>query len=50
MRRCPDCPFWYTDLGDEDCPSCHYDGPDIYAPCVEDEIEMDEEYEIEGDE
>ena len=35
---CSDCPYHYTDEG-EDYPSCHYNGEDNYAPCSYEELE-----------
>ena len=44
MSRCTNCGYMWADCNDErEC--CHYDGPDAWAPCEQDESE----YEIEHD-
>ena len=45
MSRCEQCGYWWADV-DEDgetisYPSCHYEGPDDWAPCAQDEYEQE---------
>jgi len=43
MLKCSDCGYWWQDRGEE-YPSCHYEGPDAWAPCEQDEyVEEDED-------
>lgn len=41
MGRCFNCGYMYADLNDEGEPIsqeyCHYDGPDAWAPCEQDD-------------
>ena len=56
MGICP-CGYWWADLDEDGTPIsaeyCHYDGPDAWAPCEQEEqydevwTEEDEEYEYE---
>ena len=39
--RCEHCGYWWRERGEEH-PSCHYEGPDQWAPC-EDEDDYYEE-------
>ena len=36
MSRCEQCGYWWQDE-DEERPSCHYEGPDAWAPCEQDD-------------
>lgn len=41
--RCDNCGYWWQEAG-EDYPSCHYEGPDEWAPCAQDGECEDESY------
>lgn len=43
MLKCSNCAYYWQDRGEE-YPSCHYEGPDAWAPCEQDEyVEEDED-------
>lgn len=41
MRECFNCGYWWADLDEDGTPIsleyCHYEGPDAWAPCVQDD-------------
>lgn len=51
MNRCFGCGYMWADLDDEGRPIsleyCHYDGPDGYAPCEQDDDEYANEARLE---
>ena len=42
MIRCAYCGYHWQD-SDEDYPSCHYEGPEGWAPCEYDDEPIEEE-------
>ena len=41
MRECFNCGYWWADLDEDGTPIsleyCHYEGPDAWAPCEQDD-------------
>lgn len=50
MRECFNCGYWWADLDEDGTPIsleyCHYEGPDAWAPCAQNEYD---EYANEAD-
>ena len=42
MTRCERCGYFWRE-GWEDYPSCHYEGPDEWAPCEQDGDDYEED-------
>ena len=52
MTRCERCGYWWADCDEEgepiSLPYCHYDGPDEWAPCAQDDYEEEPTFEEYG--